>query len=311
MWQQILRTNYRSWPELARDLELDEKLGSSYAPFPLNLPRRLAAKIEKGNRQDPILLQFLPYPAKVGKSSFCADPVGDRAAKKAPRLLHKYRGRALLLASSACAMHCRYCFRQYFDYAKGEVNFEQELAAIKTDSSVSEVILSGGDPLSLSNSHLKNLIEQLEGIDHLKRLRFHSRFPIGIPERLDAEFRSLLPKRLQTYFVIHCNHPRELDEEILRALKNLRVPLLNQSVLLKNVNDNLETLKELSDTLLNGGILPYYLHQLDQVKGAEAFEVEEDKGRELIRQLTACMSGYGVPKYVREIAGQPNKSPLL
>jgi EF-P beta-lysylation protein EpmB len=221
----------------------------------------------------------------------------------------------LLICTSACAMHCRYCFRQNFDYETENKGFAEELAMIAEDSSLHEILLSGGDPLSLSNTSLKALIEALAKIPHLKRLRFHTRFPIGIPERIDDEFLDILEKtRFQTWFVIHTNHPQELDKDIFQALKKVQklgIPVLNQTVLLKGVNDNLETLKKLCETLVDQGILPYYLHQLDRVQGSHHFEVAEERGHELIEELLKEIAGYAVPKYVREISGEPSKTPLL
>lgn len=301
-------------------LEIEEGLRAQIlkAPkFPLNLPRRLAEKIEKNSLNDPIFLQFVPLDkeAKSAPSGFCLDPVQDASFRKGKRLLQKYEGRALLLATSACAMNCRYCFRRHFDYQENESFFEQELASLESDPTISEIILSGGDPLSLDNRELRRLIERLSLIPHLKRLRFHTRFPIGIPERIDRDFLEILKEsRLQTFFVIHCNHPKELDEEIFAALKSIQklgIPVLNQAVLLKGVNDDAATLKELMQLLVDQGILPYYLHQLDRVEGADHFEVEERRGQELMRELASSLSGYAVPKYVREIPGMTEKTSLL
>jgi KamA family protein len=212
-------------------------------------------------------------------------------------------------------MNCRFCFRQNYDYETQDKTFAQEIELIRQDPSLSEIILSGGDPLSLSNETLTNLIRQLDQIPHLERLRFHTRFPIGIPERIDKEFLALLEQiRLQVFFIIHSNHPSELDAQVLSALKKIQklgIPVLNQAVLLHGVNDNIPTLKALCEKLAGNGILPYYLHQLDRVQGAAHFEVSEEKGRALIAELTELMSGYAVPKYVKEEAGEPSKTSLL
>lgn len=315
LWRQIQRNNFTSWEKLAKYLELDPKACSVKTHFSLNLPLRLAAKIKKGCWDDPILRQFLPTHAELIKSKhFCSDPVGDNSARKEAKLLHKYHGRALLLATGACAMHCRYCFRQHFDYAANLKGFELEIKRIQEDTSLSEIILSGGDPLSLSNKDLHNLIEQLDAIKHLKRLRFHTRFPIGIPERIDPEFLQILQmSRLQIFFVVHCNHPNEWDDEIASALKQVQklgIPLLCSSVLLKGINDDVETLQKLCEVLVDHGVMPYYLNQLDQVEGAMHFEVEQTKGLALIQELSTRLSGYAVPTYVREIAGEKNKTRL-
>ncbi len=315
LWRQILRTNFTSWKELADFLQLDAAQSECIlkkSAFPLNLPRRIASKIKKGTLEDPLLKQFLPTQNEnEDREGFYADPVADVSFKKTPKLLQKYRGRALLVCTSACAMHCRYCFRQNFDYEISNKLFEDEIVYIAQDASLHEVILSGGDPLSLSDHQLNDLIDSLEAIPHVKLLRFHTRFPIGIPERIDTSFISILKnRRLQTYFIIHSNHALELDDEVLQALKALQreqIILLNQSVLLKGVNDSLETLKELCLKLVQNGILPYYLHQLDKVQGAAHFEVPENQGKILIDSLAKELPGYALPKYVKEIPGQASK----
>ena len=308
-WRQIQKENFTSWEKLADFLELPR--APIDTSFPLNLPKRLAEKIDKGTFDDPILRQFLPTLAEKKNSPLeLLDPVGDLPAQKCPKLLHKYRGRALLVTTSACAMHCRYCFRQNFPYEKTS-DFSSEIAYIASDPTIHEVILSGGDPLSLSDKNLTSLLISLAEIPHLKLIRFHSRFPIGIPERITPELITLfasLPQ--QVIFVIHCNHANELDPEIITALKSLNVPLLNQSVLLKNINDDPETLQTLCLTLAQNGILPYYLHQLDPVAGTSHFEVAKERGLALIEELRNSLPGYAVPKYVQEIAGEESKTLL-
>ena len=265
---------------------------------------------------DPILKQFLPtLEEELEIKDFISDPVGDLQAKKESKLLHKYHGRALLVCTSACAMHCRYCFRQNFPYEKNASRaFDKEIQVLEEDSSISEVLLSGGDPLSLSNTVLSELIAHLSSIPHIKRLRFHSRFPIGIPERIDEDFLKILSHtNLQVVFVIHCNHPDELDADNLEALKKIQklgIPVLNQSVLLRNVNNSAKTLHSLCEKLIDNGIIPYYLHQLDRVQGAAHFEVSEEEGLKLIQELQKKLPGYAVPKYVREISGELSKTPL-
>ena len=318
-WRQVQRQNFTCWKKLTEFLQLD----SAHFPdilkdskFPLNLPLRLAQKIKKNTWDDPILLQFLPInKEKEIVSGFNADPVGDHKARQSSKLLKKYQGRALLVCTSSCAMNCRFCFRQNYDYETQDKTFAEEIELIRQDPTLSEIILSGGDPLSLSNETLTSLIRKLDQIPHLERLRFHTRFPIGIPERIDEEFLSLLEQiRLQVFFVIHSNHPSELDAQVLSALKKIQklgIPVLNQTVLLRGVNDNITTLKALCEKLAANGILPYYLHQLDRVQGAAHFEVSEEEGRALIAELTELMSGYAVPKYVKEEAGEPSKTSLL
>ena len=319
MIKDIIQKNFTCRKKLADFLLLDEQARESILPksqFPLNLPFRLAQKIQKGTLDDPILKQFLPtHKESIKSSGFLSDPVNDVGSQKTYKLLHKYHGRVLLVCTSACAMHCRYCFRQNFDYEVKDKTYQEELDYIKNDSSIREVILSGGDPLSLPNRVLGNLLKRLSEIKHVKNIRFHTRYPIGIPERIDDPFLTLLEEiPQQIWFVIHCNHPRELDDEIFYRLAQLRkigVMVLNQAVLLKGVNDNVDVLKELCETLIDHGILPYYLHQLDRVQGAGHFEVSEEEGLRLINELRGVLPGYAVPRYVREIAGEKSKTELL
>lgn len=318
-WRQIQRQNFTCWKKLTEFLQLDPAHFPAIlkdSKFPLNLPLRLAQKIKKNTWDDPILLQFLPVnKEKELMPGFNADPVGDHEARQSSKLLKKYQGRALLVCTSSCAMNCRFCFRQNYDYETQDKTFAEEIELIRQDSTLTEIILSGGDPLSLSNETLTNLIQKLDVIPHLERLRFHTRFPIGIPERIDEEFLSLLEQiRLQVFFVIHSNHPSELDAQVLSALKKVQklgIPVLNQTVLLRGVNDNVTTMKALCEKLSGNGILPYYLHQLDRVQGAAHFEVPEEEGKALIAELTELISGYAVPKFVKEEAGESSKTSLL
>lgn len=317
-WRQIQRQNFNCWKKLTAFLELDPAHFPAILKdphFPLNLPLRLAQKIAKNSWDDPILRQFLPLEKERDASlGFKKDPVGDTQAQKTGKLLQKYYGRALLVTTSSCAMNCRFCFRQNYDYETQDKTFAEEIALIQADDSLTEIILSGGDPLSLSNEALQNLLGKLDQISHLKRVRFHTRFPIGIPERIDDGFLALLEKtHLQVIFVIHSNHPSELDAEVLGALKKIQklgIPVLNQAVLLRGINDEMAVLKALCEKLADHGILPYYLHQLDQVQGSAHFEVAEEEGKRLIHELTTQLSGYAVPRYVREIAGEPSKTGL-
>ncbi|HEV3269669.1 MAG TPA: KamA family radical SAM protein [Candidatus Rhabdochlamydia sp.] len=316
-WRAIQKKSFTNWRALLSYLELSlqeaEKRVLISPHFVLNLPYRLAQKMKKGDWKDPLLLQFLPLKQELHSHPlFVSDPVLDSSFTKTSKLLHKYTGRALLLCTSACAMHCRYCFRQNFAYEKETLDFKKELEELAQDSSLTEIILSGGDPLSLSNVKLEYLLQELNQIPHIQKIRFHTRFPIGIPERIDAELISMLScLDKQVIFVIHSNHPKELDGDIFTALKQIQklgIPLLCQTVLLHQINDDIETLVDLFTTLSNQGILPYYLHQLDQVKGTQHFETSIEKGRELVKQLSARLPGYCVPKYVQEIPNQPNKT---
>lgn len=317
-WRQIQRQNFTSWQKLADFLQLDESQRQVILQNPrfiLNLPYRLAKKIKKGCMDDPILKQFLPtQPENVKSDGFVSDPVGDQVSRIETKLLHKYKGRVLLVATGACVMHCRYCFRQNFDYDVVDKTFTEELKIIAKDPTIKEVILSGGDPLSLSNNQLRALLDQIGEIPHVNRIRFHSRFPIGVPERIDAEFLEMIDThRCQFWFVIHCNHPNELDADIfshLKALQKIGVNVLNQAVLLHEVNDDADTLSTLCEKLVDQGVFPYYLHQLDRVQGAAHFEVPRERGLELIGQLMERLPGYAVPKYVKEISGEPYKTPI-
>lgn len=316
LWRKVQRQNFSRIEPLADFLELSPENRQKLLAkprFPLNLPLRLAEKIKKNTLDDPILRQFVPLQEELASTpGFVADPVQDQQFRKAKKLLHKYKRRALLISTSACAMHCRYCFRQNFPYETEDKGFDEELSLIRQDSTLSEIILSGGDPLSLSDSTLSSLLHSLEEIPHLTRIRFHTRFPLGIPERIDSSFLNLLGSvSKQLFFVIHCNHPAELDAEVIAALKKIQrlgIPVLNQSVLARGVNDDEKTLLALSETLIDHGILPYYLHQLDPVAGAGHFALPEGRGPELIRFIQENLSGFGVPRLVREEPGKPSKT---
>ena len=314
-WRAVLRKNFTRLELLADFLELSEEQRSvliSRSDFPLQVPFRLAQKMAKGTLEDPLVKQFLPTRQELqSHPDFVLDPVCEAAFQQEGKLLRKYEGRVLLVCTSACAMHCRYCFRQHFAYDTSKA-FEEELAQIEQDLSIHEVILSGGDPLSLSDEALAHILGRLTKLPHIRRIRFHTRFPIGIPERIDEEFLRLIASlSQQVYFIIHCNHPHELDQEIfdrLKALQRLGCSILNQAVLLKGVNDDVSTLQQLAEQLSNHGILFYYLHQLDRVQGSVHFEVEEEKGRFLLAEIAKRLPGYAIPKYVRETAGEPNKT---
>ncbi|MBX3412763.1 MAG: EF-P beta-lysylation protein EpmB [Pirellulales bacterium] len=321
-WQTVLRQAVRDVGELCRLLELPESFAkqarAARGPFPLLVPRGYVARMERGNPADPLLRQVLPQADEAADlPGYSADPVGDRAAERAPGLLHKYRGRALLVLTGACAVHCRYCFRREFPYSEvphTPAAWEPALAEIAHDPSLAEVILSGGDPLMLVDQHLERLVARLESIDHVHRLRLHTRLPIVLPERVDERLLAWLSStRLHAVVVVHANHPAELSPEVGLTLARLRdagAMLLNQAVLLRGVNDDVNVLAELSERLQAQGVMPYYLHQLDRVTGAAHFEVEESRGRQIIESLRERLPGYLVPRYVREVAGAPFKVPL-
>jgi len=316
-WRRIQLQNFNSWDKLSTFLkwpEQDKEKVLKKATFPLNLPVRLAQKAEKSTLDDPILKQFLPSIEElIINPKFSLDPVQDATfRKKDSKILQKYKGRALLIATSACTMHCRFCFRKNFDYEVKNNEFSSELEIIKNDPSLKEIILSGGDPLSLSDETLLKLLKELDTISHIKRIRFHTRFPIGIPERIDDSFLKVLASiKKQIIFTLHVNHPKEMDDDIYYAMKSIQrlgIPTLTQSVLLKGVNDSVLTLKELFESLSDQGILPYYLHQLDPVQGATHFEVPEAMGKKLMKELSTCISGYCLPKYAKEQPGMPSKT---
>lgn len=287
--------------------------------FPLFAPRPFVARMRPGDVADPLLRQVLPIEAEsITATGFTADPVGDRAAELRPGLIHKYQGRVLMVTTGACAVHCRYCFRRHFPYEevpKSLATWEPALVAIAEDSSISEVILSGGDPLTLVDPLLAQLADRLAEIPHLRRLRVHTRLPIVIPQRVTDELLAwLCGTRLTPIMVVHANHPVEIDTSVAMALSRLvdaGIPVLNQAVLLRGVNDDIAVLAELCERLVNLRVMPYYLHQLDRVAGATHFEVPIERGRELVAHLQSRLPGYAVPRYVQEIAGEEHKIPLM
>jgi EF-P beta-lysylation protein EpmB len=321
-WQALWRDAIRDPRELLALLDLEGLAGelsdAAAAQFPLRVPRGFAARMRRGDRHDPLLRQVLPVLDEDRLApGFGLDPVGDGAARAAPGVIHKYRGRALLIATGSCAVHCRYCFRRHFPYGEETAASNDWLLAVeylRGDASITEVLLSGGDPLSLATPKLAQLTRQLATIPHLRRLRLHSRLPVVLPERVDGpllEWLGSLPWPVS--LVIHANHGNEIDDTVAAALGRLRragVVLLNQAVLLRGVNDEVDVLAELSERLFDVGVLPYYLHQLDRVAGASHFEVDEGSARELHRQLRLRLPGYLLPRLVREVAGAGSKTAL-
>jgi EF-P beta-lysylation protein EpmB len=271
-----------------------------------------------GDPADPLLRQVLPLGEELREApGFGADPVGDAASRIAPGLLHKYRGRALLIATGSCAVHCRYCFRREYPYGDEPRRLEEwrpALGAIAADDSLHEIILSGGDPLMLTDARLRVLIEQLADVPHVRRLRIHSRLPIVLPDRITGELVALLRStRLTPIMVVHANHAHEIERDCRDALCTLvqsGVATLNQAVLLRGVNDDADVLAELCERLIDLGVLPYYLHQLDRVRGAAHFEVPEQDGRRIVADLRRRLPGYAVPRYVREIEAESHKVSL-
>jgi EF-P beta-lysylation protein EpmB len=321
-WQEHWRQAIRDPAQLLAALALDPRdLGVSaeaLAQFPLRVPRSFVARMRRADPSDPLLRQVLPIDAEMQVvPGFSFDAVGDGAAKKATGVIQKYRGRALLVATGSCAIHCRYCFRRHFDYAGENAarnGWEDAVAAIAADPSIDEIILSGGDPLSLTTAKLAELTTALAGIAHIRRLRIHSRLPVVMPERVDEELVQWLDQLpWPVAFVIHANHAQEFDTAVDAALARLRgtgAQLLNQAVLLRGVNDDLDALAALSERSFAAGVLPYYLHQLDRVQGVAHFEVSDERATALHAGLMARLSGYLVPKLVRELPGDTSKRPL-
>jgi EF-P beta-lysylation protein EpmB len=274
--------------------------------------------MERSNPNDPLLRQVLPLAEELrDPPGFCTDPVAERTALRTPGLLQKYQGRALLLLTGACAIHCRYCFRRHFPYAEDSAQPDRAVSAVDRladDPSISEVILSGGDPLMLDDTALAALVGKLEVIPHLRRLRVHTRLPIVLPSRVTRGLcHTLSSSRLQPIVVLHTNHARELGTASRNALEQLNqagVSLLNQSVLLRGVNDSPHRLAELSETLFACNVMPYYLHLLDRVSGAAHFDLEEKAAIAIMDRLHTLLPGYLVPRLVREIAGASYKIPI-
>jgi len=321
-WQQAWREAVTDTHELLALLDLTplagELLPAADPGFALRVPRAFVARMRRGDPADPLLLQVLPRAAELGDAQgYTRDAVGDLGARVGPGVLHKYAGRALLIATGSCAVNCRYCFRRHFPYAQETAaanHWRDAVALIGADDSIEEVILSGGDPLSLTTPKLAELSGALAAVPHLKRLRIHTRLPIVLPERVDAELTAWLRGLpWPVVVVLHANHANEIDDAVVQACARLRASgasLLNQSVLLRGVNDDAAALADLSQRLFAAGVLPYYLHQLDRVAGAAHFAVDDERARALVESLRGRLSGYLVPRLVREIAGEPGKTPL-
>ncbi len=286
--------------------------------FPTVITAQMLGQVQTSAVTDPVLAQFLPTDAEtIHTAGYHNDPVGDLPATAVPGLIHKYHGRVLLIASGSCAVNCRYCFRRHFPYQQSFAprnNWGKCIDYLSQDPSIHEVILSGGDPLTLATPVLKQLTKQLATLPHIKTLRIHSRLPVVLPKRIDGEFlqwaSSLAMNRVM---VLHINHPQELSAAATAAIARLKAhgfTLLNQSVLLKNINDSLPVLSQLSHALFDAGVLPYYLHQMDPVQNAAHFAVELKKAKQLHQQLQAELPGYLTPKLVQEIAGEQHKTPL-
>jgi len=318
-WQSELGRGIRDPAELCRLLALPEQTFSGVdieSRFATRVPRGFVARMRSGDPNDPLLRQVLPLIRETERViGFVSDPVGDMPALKRPGLIHKYRGRALVMMTGACAIHCRYCFRRHFPYqdeTPHRDDWRDLLDLIRGDASIHEIILSGGDPLMVPDPRLSTLVEELLEINHVNRIRIHSRLPIVLPQRIDRDFLDWFATLgRQAVIVVHCNHPNEIDnavEEALLRLQDTGSTILNQAVLLRGVNDSAEVLHALSERLFSIGVLPYYLHLLDRVHGAAHFEVPRDEARALYRDLHARLPGYLLPKLVEEIAGAAGKT---
>lgn len=319
-WQTALANCITDPKILWERLELDPKdLVDGYLAqkdFPLRVPEDFVARMKKGDPQDPLLLQVLPKIVELQTTpGYSKDALQEKNKNPIPGLLQKYEGRVLLTVTSGCAIHCRYCFRRHFPYETNVPsiqNWQPVMDYIRADPNIHEVILSGGDPLVVKDSVLEELVDALEKIPHLTTLRIHTRLPIMIPSRVTNALLNLFSKtRFQVVMVIHCNHAQELDENVLTSLNQLRdakVTLLNQSVLLRGINDNADTLIALSRALFSSGVLPYYLHLLDPVQGAAHFDVDEIHAKELMKIVVAQLPGYLVPRLARETPGETAKT---
>jgi EF-P beta-lysylation protein EpmB len=321
-WHDDLRRAVRDPAQLIAALELPtewiEPARRAATAFPLFAPTPYIARMGKANLADPLLRQVLPLADELAEQpGFTTDPVGESAARRDAGLLQKYSSRALLITTGACAVHCRYCFRRHYPYSdspRSPDDWQPALDRIAADPTIDEVILSGGDPLTLVDGHLAELAERVASIDHVRRLRVHTRLPIVIPRRVTAELIDWLRgTRLAPIMVVHANHAQEIDEATAAALSRLvdaGVPVLNQSVLLRGVNDSAEALIDLSRRLVDLRVMPYYLHQLDRVARAAHFEVPISRGLELIRSMRRALPGYAIPRYVQEVAGETHKISL-
>ena len=321
VWQTQLAQAFTSITALCDYLQLDFvdlALSTELKHFPLRVPRNFAELMQPGNPNDPLLRQVLPLAEElIQLPGYSHDPVGDLAAVVREGLIHKYQGRVLFIVTGACAIHCRYCFRRNFPYSEQQLNREklnQALSYIENQPDISEIILSGGDPLLLSDNKLAELFQRLQALPQIKRIRIHSRIPVVLPSRITPELLDIfLSTSQQIILVMHANHARELSPavaEASRVLKQQAITLLNQSVLLAGVNDDADTLCELSERLFSLGVLPYYLHALDHAHGTGHFAVSDSKAIALLEAMRLRLPGYLVPKLVKEQAGAGAKTPL-
>ncbi|UAW99115.1 EF-P beta-lysylation protein EpmB [Halopseudomonas nanhaiensis] len=321
-WQSLLAGSITEPAELLRRLGLSQELLpaalAAARDFALRVPEPYLARMRRGDPDDPLLRQVLPIGEElVEQPGYVLDPLGEQHANARPGIIHKYHGRLLLVVSAGCAVNCRYCFRRHFPYAENALStseWQDALDYIRNDQSIAEVIYSGGDPLAANDRRLAWLTREIASIGHVRRLRVHTRLPIVIPQRVTPDMlEALCGTRLPVTMVLHCNHANELDGEVAEAVHRLRragVTLLNQAVLLRGVNDTLTEQIALSESLGDHGILPYYLHVLDQVRGARHFHVPDDQAIALVGRMMTRLPGFLVPRLVREVAGESGKVPL-
>lgn len=321
-WHQSLASAIRDPAVLLDRLGLGDRLCDAAhraaADFPLLVPESFLRRMRHGDPSDPLLRQVLPVEAEVETvPGFTSDAVDDGSSRIAPGLLHKYTGRALLIATGSCAVHCRYCFRRHYPYGdepRRLADWQPAIDALTADPSITEVLLSGGDPLMLTDQRLSDLILQLESVPHLQRLRLHTRLPIVLPDRVTSVLLDrLLAGRLTPIVVVHANHAAEVVADCADSLRRLvrsGLTVLNQAVLLRGVNDSVDAQCDLAESLINLGVVPYYLSQLDRVSGAAHFEVPVERGRQIIADVRTRLPGYAVAQYVQEVPGESHKLPI-
>lgn len=319
-WQTELSQSFTSVDELLAELEIDgtqlSTCQQAAKQFPLRVPRAFVQRMEKGNSNDPLLAQVLPIKAEMQLDpAYSTDPLDESSHNPIAGIVHKYRNRLLLIVSPACAINCRYCFRRHFPYQENRQSRAQWLQAltyIRSNTDINEVIFSGGDPLAANDQFLGWLTEQITAILHIKRLRIHTRLPVVIPSRINESFlRWATGSRLKPIVVLHINHSNEIDGDVAQAVARLHdagIKVLNQTVLLKGINDSTDTLNALSERLFDCGITPYYLHLLDPVQGASHFDIDESRAREIYRELQTILPGFLLPRLVREVPGKSSKT---
>jgi len=320
-WQKVTANTVNDINALASLLSIDSKSLTGIVEnneFKLRVPLPFVSRMRAADLRDPLLLQVLPLKQEQQDvAGYSTDPLNEQHYNVCPGLVHKYQGRVLMTAAVSCPINCRYCFRRHFAYDENRLtpnNWNQALTYIRDDVTIKEVILSGGEPLLLNDRLFTRLLDKIEAIDHVQHIRIHTRFPIVVPQRLTPALCSRLTStRCKVAMVLHCNHPNEIDEYVkqhLNTLANSSVTLLNQSVLLEAINDNVETLSELSEKLYDAGVLPYYLHATDPVSGTAHFQISDSRARQLALELTHCLPGYLVPTLVREVSGKRAKTRL-